>query len=148
AARDQYCERIFTSRLYYHLGEDCQKALSRAAVYAVPMNLEGLAAVAGSTIARTKEFTAAWRDYGLAYPDRERQPSELWSIYGLLRGWLLAPERIIDEERRSAHRAAGDFLRDLESANHEKEIGLSWVDCLLESRSHYLDAEECEAARL
>ena len=147
AARDQYCERIFTSRLYYHLGEDCRRALSRVAVYSVPVNLGGLAAVAGSTVDRLKEFTTAWRDYGLAYSDRERGPSELWSIYALLRGWLLAPDRISHEERISAHRAAGKFLRDLDEADREREIGLSWVDCLLESRSQFLAADECEAAR-
>ncbi|HKV38055.1 MAG TPA: CHAT domain-containing protein, partial [Blastocatellia bacterium] len=147
AARDRYCEEVFTSRLYHHLPEDSRKALTRAAVYAVPVSPEGLAAAAGATVEHVRQFAGGWRDYGLAYPDRERGPSELWSVYGLLRGWLLAPERITDEERKLAHHAAGNWLRDLESAHQQSELGLSWVDCLLETRSQFLAAGDCEAAR-
>jgi tetratricopeptide (TPR) repeat protein len=71
----------------------------------------------------------------------------LWQVYRLLRGWLLAPERLDPAERRAAHRAAGDFLRDLVQQKRQGELGLSWVDCLLEARGQYLAAGDWGPAR-
>jgi CHAT domain-containing protein/AAA ATPase-like protein len=47
AARDAYCETIFTERLYGRLPPEAQRVLSQAAVYGLAVTLEGLAAVAG-----------------------------------------------------------------------------------------------------
>jgi tetratricopeptide (TPR) repeat protein len=146
-ARDRYCEEIFTARLYGYLGPDSQRALSRAAVYGVPINFAGLEAVTGLSADALRGFARQWQDYSLAHPEQERADGGLWTVYGLLRGWLLAPERMNPEERRAAHLAAGDFLRDLEGQDREGELGLSWGDCLLEARGQYLAAEENEQAR-
>jgi hypothetical protein len=141
--RDRYCERIFTARLYSYLSLESQRALSRAAVYGVAVNLAGLAAVTGEPMERLRDFTRQWQDYAFAYP--ERAAGELWTVYGLLTGWLL--ERLSPDERRAAHHAAGDFLRDLERHDREGELCLSWVDCLLEARAKYLMAGDYEQAR-
>jgi tetratricopeptide (TPR) repeat protein len=141
-ARDRYCEEIFTARLYGYLSPDSQRALSQAAVYGVPVNFAGLEAVTGLPADTLRGFAREWQDYALAYPD-----ARLWRVYGLLRGWLLAPRRLAPDERRVAHLAAGDFLRDLEGQDREGELGLSWADCLLEARAQYLAAEDREKAR-
>ena len=65
-------------------------------------------------------------------------------IYGLLRGWLLA--KLSPEELKKTHKAAGDFLVEMDRQNRPDDLGLSWVDCLMEARSQYLDAEEYELA--
>jgi len=72
---------------------------------------------------------------------------ELWTVYGLLRGWLLAPERLPAEERRAAHQAAGDYLERVNKEDREGELGLGWVACLLEARAQYLAAGALEPAR-
>ena len=141
---DKYCEDIFTSQLYGYLSPESQKALSRAAVYGVAVNLEGLAAVTGEAAENLRVFVREWQNHAFAYPDAERV-AELWAVYGLLRSWLLA--QLSSEERKAAHKAAGDFLSDLVQQKRMAELGLSSVGCLQEGRSRYLQAEDYEQAR-
>lgn len=145
--REEYCQRIFTARLFSYLSEDSQRALCRAAVFGIPVNLAGLAAVSGESLTRLREFTRQWQDYALAFPEREKGDSELWAVYGLLRGWMLAAEQLPEADRLAAHKEAGDFLRDGIEQDREKELGLSWVECLAEAREHYLAAGKYLDAR-
>jgi tetratricopeptide (TPR) repeat protein len=144
-AQEEYFQAIFTPTLYGYLGPESQKALSRAAVYGVPVNLDGLAAVTGEPQEKLSHFARDWQNRAFAYPDSERETEELWMVYGLLRVWLLG--RLSLEDRKTAHRAAGDFLRDLESQDKEGDLGLSWVDCLQEARAQYLQSGDYEQAR-
>ena len=82
-ARDRYCEKIFTARLYSHLSLDSQLALSRSAVYGTPVNMAGLVAVTGEPVEKLNRFTREWQAYALAYPKREQAASELYiAFYG------------------------------------------------------------------
>jgi CHAT domain/AAA ATPase domain len=144
AARDAYCETIFTERLYGRLPPETQRMLSQAAVYGLPVTLEGLAAVAGTPVAAVREAAEQWRALALVHGDASGG-RDLWSVYGMLRGWLLA--RLSAEERRAAHVAAGDFLVELNRQDREGELGVSWVVCLLEARAQYLAAGVLEKAR-
>ncbi|MCI0489842.1 MAG: CHAT domain-containing protein [Blastocatellia bacterium] len=146
-ARDRYCEAIFTARLYGYLGSDSQRALSRAAVYGVAVNVKGIAAVTGETEERVRKFIREWEDYALAYREKEKGSADLWTGYGLLRGWLLSEERLSEEERLAAHKSAGDFLRGTVNEKRQDELELSWVDCLIEARSQYIWAGDYEQAR-
>ena len=56
-ARDKYCEDIFTSRLFGYLKSDSQKALCRAAVYGIPVNLSGMKAVSYEPVEKLQRFT-------------------------------------------------------------------------------------------
>ena len=145
--RDRYCEDIFTARLYGYLSAESQRALSRAAVYGVAVNPEGLAAVTGASLDEVRGFIREWQNYALAYPDTERGTGDLWSVYGLLRGWLLSPPRLSVEERREAHRAAGNFLSKVEEQEREGELGMNGIECLTEARAQYIDAGEFALAR-
>ncbi len=143
--RDKYFADIFTERLYGYLSPESQKALCRSAVYGVPVTLEGLAAVAGEPLDRVQAFARSWQDRAFAYQETGKSKEPLWIVYGLLRGWLLA--KLSPEERKNAHKAAGDFLVEMDRQDRESELGLSWVDCLMEARSQYLQAKELELAR-
>ncbi len=145
--RDRYCEQIFTARLYDLLPPAARRALSRAAVFAVPVNREGLAAVTGAAEKDVGDFTRQWRDHALAHADGAGGVEERWTVYGLLRGWLTAPERLPPQEFREAHRAAGDFLHELVKQDREGDLGLSDMACEMEARAHYLAAEDLERAR-
>jgi tetratricopeptide (TPR) repeat protein len=146
--RDRYCEQIFAGRLYSYLSVESCRALSRAAVYGVAVNLDGLRAVSGEEIDRLVGMTREWREYALAYAEVPRGlVSELWTVYGVLRGWLLAEERINIQDRNEAHRAAGDFLVQVESDDREMELGLSTLECLQEARNQYLAADDYPQAR-
>jgi tetratricopeptide (TPR) repeat protein len=145
--RDSYLETIITARLFSYLPEPSQAALCRAAVYNVAVNMESLAAVTQTTTFDAQGFVAQWHEQAFAYPDRDRAGGELWAIHGLLRGWLLSPERLGENQRWAAHQAAGTYLRDLEAGDREAELGLSWIDCLLEARRQFLAAGENKAAR-
>ena len=145
--REDYFDNIFTSRLYSYLSPESQKALSRAAVYNVPVDLQGLEEVTGEPADRLAGFVSEWQDRAFLYSDKERGAGagELWRVYGLLRGWLI--DRLQDQDRKAAHKAAGDFLTELTQQNKEGSLGLNWVDCLQEARAQYLQAEEYEQAR-
>ncbi|HUS76040.1 MAG TPA: tetratricopeptide repeat protein, partial [Methanothrix sp.] len=143
--RDEYVGGIFIERLFGYLSPESQKALSRAAVYGVAVNLEGLAAVAGVPLNDAGAFARSWQDRALAYQVTDKSWEYLWIVYGLLRGWLL--DRLSADERKGAHKAAGDFLVELEKQNLEGMLGLSCVDCLMEARSQYLHSMSFEPAR-
>ncbi len=143
--RDEYFGDIFTERLYGYLTPESQKALCRSAVYGVPVTLEGLAAASVETLDSMRAFAGSWQDRAFAYLERGRSEEPLWIVYGLLRGWLL--EKLSLEERKDAHKAAGDFLVEMDRQDRESELGLSWVDCVMEARSQYLQANELELAR-
>jgi tetratricopeptide (TPR) repeat protein len=143
-ARDAYCETIFTGRLYGRLPAEAQRMLSQAAVYGLAVTLEGLAAVAGTPVAALREAAEQWRALALVHVD-PGGGRELWSVYGMLRGWLLA--RLDGDGQRAAHVAAGDFLVEQNQQDREGELGVSWVVCLLEARAQYLAAGALDQAR-
>ena len=143
--RDKYFGDIFTERLYDYLSPESQKALCRSAVYGVTVSVEGLAAVAGAPVDEVRAFARSWQDRAFAYQEIGKSKEPLWIVYGLLRGWLLA--KLSPEERTAAHKAAGDFLIEMDRQNRLGELGLSWADCLMEARSQYLQAKEIVPAR-
>jgi tetratricopeptide (TPR) repeat protein len=145
--RDEYCEAIFTGRLYGYLSEDSRRALSRAAVYGIAVTVEGIAATAGIAVGEAKGFLRQWQDYALAYQERESGKDDLWSVYGLLRGWLLSPKRLNAEDKLAAHQAAGDFLREIVNQKRNVELGLNWIECFTEARAQYLEAKDYQQAR-
>ena len=140
--RDQYFQDIITERLYSYLSPESQKALSQAAVFAVPVILEGFSAVSGVPQESMSALAGEWADRAFAYRNPERP---IWTVYGLLRPWLLS--KLSAEERKQAHRAAGDFLMKMRRERSLSEIGLSWADCLMEARSQYLQAGALDLAR-
>ena len=143
--RDKYFGDIFTERLYNYLSPESQKALCRSAVYGVPVTLEGLTAVARAPPDDMRAFARSWQDRAFSYQETEKSKEPLWIVYGLLRVWLLG--KVSPEERKDARKLAGDFLVEMERQGRESELGLSWVDCLMEARSQFLQANEFEFAR-
>ena len=124
--QDKYFGDIFTERLYGYLSPESQKALCRAAVYGVPVTLEGLAAVAGESLDRVQAFARSWQDRAFAYQETGKSKEPLWMIYGLLRGWLLA--KLSPEERKDAHKAAGDFLVEMDRQDRMRSLGFhGWI---------------------
>ncbi len=146
--RDEYCERIFASRLYGNLSTRSRRALSCAALYNIPVNLAALAAVTGESLELVRKFTHEWQDFALAYPERNVPGLELWTCYGLLRSWLVDPERLPVKERYAAQHAAGEFLMELEHSDRERELGIFWVNCLIEARTQFLASMNYEDAAL
>jgi tetratricopeptide (TPR) repeat protein len=146
AARDTYCETIFAGRLYGRLSGSAQQMLSRAAVFRAAVTIDGLAAVTGMGTAAVREMLGQWRALALAHVDTSGG-RDLWSIYGMLRNWLLSPERLSAEARKAAHLAAGNFLVEMNREHRQGELGMSWVVCLLEARTQYLAAGALDKAR-
>jgi hypothetical protein len=144
AARDAYCETIFTERLYGRLPPEAQRMLSQAAVYGLAVTTEGLAVVSGAAVAAVRAAAEQCRTFALMQLDTSAG-RELWAVYGMLRGWLLA--RLNAEGQRAAHVAAGDFLVELNDKDRERELGVSSVVCLLEARAQYLAAHALDKAR-
>ncbi len=140
--RDKYFQEIITERLYSYLSFESQKALSRSAVFSVPVILEGFSAASGVPQESISAQAREWADRAFAYRNPERQT---WTVYGLLRAWLLS--KLSAEERKKAHKSAGDFLMKMVQQERLGEIGLTWPDCLMEARSQYLQAGALDQAR-
>jgi tetratricopeptide (TPR) repeat protein len=145
--RQHFWERVFIARLFGYLSPEAQEALCLAAVYDLPVNMAGVAAVSGQPIERLKGIVREWHNYALAYPERELSTSDLWIVYAVLRSWLLAPERISPDARRDAHRAAGDFLWSLVKRRQVADLGLAVLETAVAARAQYLAAGEWETAR-
>ncbi len=140
--RDQYFQDIITERLYSYLSPESQGALCRAAVFTVPVNLEGFSVVSGVGQESISSLAGEWADRAFAYRNPERPT---WTVYGLLRPWLLS--KLSHEVRKKSHKAAGDFLMKIEKDDRLSEIALSRPDCLMEARSQYLQGEALDQAR-
>jgi len=147
-ARDRYCEWIVAGRLYDALGPRARRALSHAAVVGVPVPLDGLAAVSGMEGGEMAAIAREWQDYALAYREGDGDERERWAIYGVLRSWLLAPDRLPEDERRSAHRAAGEYLESMVDGGRRRDLGLSWSEVMLEMRAQYRAAGAHDQARI
>jgi tetratricopeptide (TPR) repeat protein len=124
-----------TTKLALRLSAASGRALSLAAVYAVAMSQEGLAAVSGLTEEQAAVNAREWQNLSLASPT-----GKLWSVPSILRPPLLAT--LNSEEQRAAEKAAGKFLGELAKAGRSSELGLSRLDVLLEARGHLLAAHD------
>jgi len=147
-ARDCYCERIVAGRLYDALGLRARRALSRVAVIGLPVTLNGLAFVSGMGADEMIAIAREWQDYALAYREGDGADGERWALYGVLRGWLLAPDRLPEDERRAAHRAAGEYLEDIVGGSHWRDLGVAWSQVMLETRAQYRAAGAHDRARI
>ncbi len=142
---DQRVEQIeaLAARLYAQLSSQAQQALCRAAIYETPVSPDALAAVCHTSIEEARLFIQQWRAQALIV----EVGSDLWAVPRWLRYWLRAPERLSGEERTVAHQDAARLLCQLEQQSQEQTLGLSWLDCLLEARIHYLEAGNVAEAR-
>ncbi|HWQ63055.1 MAG TPA: tetratricopeptide repeat protein [Methanospirillum sp.] len=145
--RDTYYDSLVLSRLYKHLESDASRVtLCQSAVYSIAIPPEVIAAVTSLPVRTIKRYIQEWQNRAFIFTDHELGVDNLWAVYGMLRPWLL--DHLGDDERVSACNTAGDFLWDLEKDDREKYLGISWISCLLEARSLFLQAEELEKARL
>jgi tetratricopeptide (TPR) repeat protein len=128
-----FCNEI-TSRLYGSLSPESRASLSRAAVYGVPINPNGLEAIAGELRERIKGLSEEWTKKALAF----QEDNGLLVIRKELRVWLT--EKLSKEEAKQAHEAAGDFLYIIVKGKKYKELGLTNLECSLEARAHFLAA--------
>ena len=133
------CDEI-TSRLYGSLNPDSRASLSRATVYGVPINPDGLGAVTREPQERIEDLSEEWTKKALAF----RGDNGLLVIRKELRAWLT--EKLSKAEAQQAHEAAGDFLDITAKGKYCKELGLTNLECWLESRAHFLAAGVLEKA--
>ena len=138
-ASGSFCDEI-TSRLYSSLSPDSRASLSSAAVYGVPINLDGLEAVTREPRERIKGLSEEWTKKALAF----QGDNGLLVIRKELRFWLT--EQLSKEEAKQAHEAAGDFLDMAVKGKTCKELGLTKLECSLEARAHFLAAGVLEKA--
>jgi len=134
------CEEVLekTSAL---LSSKSRSALCMAAVFGIAVNPAALAAVSGIQVEEVTEFVCDWMQLKLVY-----QAGELWAVPSYIRDKLLA--FLKPEERRSAQKAAGEFLRVLAEEGKAAEIGLSRLDLMLEARGHFIASDDLLAARV
>ncbi|NYT01555.1 MAG: tetratricopeptide repeat protein [Methanosarcinales archaeon] len=171
--RERLFREIFLSRLYKGLRPAAQEGLRRAALYDLPLCAPAVQALLGQEAgeaggakesgeaSREPEGVEAegveaegmkaegldaegmmeeWQAAGLC---TSLDHGELFAVYRHLRPWLL--ERLNPVERIQAHRRAGDFLESAARSGHQA-LGLSRLECLLASRTQYLEARDLEKA--
>jgi tetratricopeptide (TPR) repeat protein len=132
------------SFLFCSLSQACGQALSRSAVYSIAMNIKGLAAVSGEPEDKIVDFVQEWTNLSLAFQPRP----DLYAISPSVRAWLLNQLKKLNPDWLiEAHKDAGNHLRILAAEGHADMIGLSRLDCFLESRGHYLSCGDFDKAR-
>jgi len=144
--RNEYFEKIITTRLYNDMQPQERKALSRFAVYGISVNLDALVSVCAESREALSRFIASWQERAFVYLDAGRTGSgQLWTIYGLMRGWLM--EQLTSEEKKHAHMDAGDFLWDLNQKDKGRSLNLDPIAMLYEIRAQYMLACNFDRAR-
>lgn len=128
------------AKLRASLSQASRKALSRAAVYDIAMSPAGFAAVAEVQVETALNNAILWQNLSLAYG-----VGKLWALPSTARDRLLSG--LSPDERRHAHKLAGDFLRDMGESGRYAELQLSRLDCLMEARGQYLEAGDLDDAR-
>lgn len=145
--RDEYVEDLFVRQLYAAIEPpEARTALSRAAVYTIPMTAEGYAAAADADEADVRDWLDAWRRCTFVAPVEigDGDP-ERWVIPMLLRPWLV--EQIDEIKRRNAHEAAGTFLGEMIEAERTAELELNPLEAGAEAQIQNLEAGRHEEAR-
>jgi tetratricopeptide (TPR) repeat protein len=131
-----------SSMLFASLDPISQKLLCNAAVYSIPININGLEYEAlGPYFAERADLvigTAAeeWNRKALASKIRSDYSTDKIAIRKKLRIWLM--DRMSDEEKGIAHEAAGDFYQKALLDKSCSDLEISSFECSLEARSHYL----------
>jgi len=131
----------FASLLYSSLPKISQGAISRIAVYEVPLSQDAVSAVVGRPGDGLLSMIEAWKSRGLVFG----LGSGLMALDSHKRSWLLS--RLEKDQIAVAQRDAGDFLRALAEQRRSRELGLSRLECMLEARGHYLASGDVERAR-
>jgi len=144
--REEYLQSLFVDQLYGTIEPpEAWEALSRAAVYTIPMTAEGYAAAADVDEEAVRDWLDAWRRRTFVAPvETDDADTERWVVPTLLRAWLL--EQIDEGERREADQAAGDFLEEVRAEDRWPELGISPLEIALKARSRYLDADQFDEA--
>ncbi len=146
--RDNYIEEIFLRRLYELLEPEASRtALCRAAVYTIPMTIEGYAAAAGADETDVREWIDEWQRRTFVTPvDGDDAAPDRWTVPTLLRTWLL--QQVSEDKRTEAHQAAGEWLVEVYDADREEShLGLHFLEVDLEARSRFLQSGEFERAQ-
>jgi tetratricopeptide (TPR) repeat protein len=141
------CDAIF-SGLSSRLSPESRLALARASVYGLAVSSAAIAAAAAVSRERAQEFLQEWQEASLAYSvDGQFGPQtvELWAVPKAARAQFFA--MLSEDEQQRAHRAAGEFLRDLAESGCAFELGLTRLDALLEARGQNLAGADLKAAR-
>ncbi len=146
-ARQHYCEQIMIPRLYGLLASAAQSLASRLAVSELPLPADGLARVAelSEVEAVTAAETAA--NYGIVQVFAEPGKPTLYHVPGLIRTWLMAPERFSEEAHKAVDASLAKFWKESLESNRANELQVS-IDMGLHScRTHAGQAGRIEEFR-
>jgi tetratricopeptide (TPR) repeat protein/nucleoside-triphosphatase THEP1 len=141
AKRDAYLKQIFVRRLYQYIQPtEARTALSRAAVYTIPMTAEGFAAAAGVDESDVQGWIDEWQRRTFVTPVESQDGApDRWTVPTLLRPWLL--QQLREEQQTDAHQAAGEWLRSARSKiDGDRVMDSQYLERLLEERHHFLQA--------
>jgi len=134
------CSQIFAD-LYRRQSPEEQAALIGFAVHETAITADVLAESLGIASDKAQSMLLRWKDLYLA---NQIDPGR-WIVPQAFRSWLL--DLTSSQDRIKAHRAAGAALRNLAEAGRSRELKLSRLDVLMESRGQYLQCPDLEAAR-
>ena len=134
--RQAYFADIFLPQLYDALAPEHRTALSRVAVTAVPLPLDGIAMVAGLDELAAEEALRQWLTRALIQRFGEADETPLFAVYPLQRSFLTAEAHLDDTARTEAHRAAAAFLQAAFEEDREDELRLHFMEELLACRYH------------
>jgi hypothetical protein len=134
---NQFCTLICLDRLYARLTEPTQQMLSRAAVSSGQISPEGLAAITMASTEDLPEMLDTAYSWSMIHSARG-DDAKLWSVYGTVRAWLRSNGKSSVDDRRQSHRALAEYLSEIVSQHREAEWGSTELECLMQSRSHFL----------
>jgi tetratricopeptide (TPR) repeat protein len=121
-ARETYLQRVQITRLYKALPSASRAVVCRVAVSELPLSQDAIDSLVGDHSENVERGLEEGVSLGLLQRLEEAPLPPLYQVPGLLRRWLLAPERLSEEDARAAHQKLAAFWRSSYETDREQEL--------------------------
>ena len=145
--QQRYFSDLFLPQLYEALPPPHRLALSRLALLDVPIPLDGVASVTGSSVADARDAAIQWLGLGLVQRFAEPDEVPLFGVYPLQREFLTQLARLPEASARAAHGAAAAFFQESFEKAREEDLRLPLAVQLWACMQHANAAGDTEGRR-
>jgi tetratricopeptide (TPR) repeat protein/Mrp family chromosome partitioning ATPase len=132
SSRDEYFHRIVVPRLWNARSPGARDLASRLALSELPLPADAVAAFADEPAAALLECSR----YGIVSELPGTNLPTLYAVPGLLRPWMIAPERLDAEAARATHRHLANFWKVCLESDRAREFRVGVDTELSACREH------------
>ncbi|MBF0620326.1 MAG: tetratricopeptide repeat protein [Magnetococcales bacterium] len=148
-SRDERLEVIKTlvmKPLFDRLDPLARKALSKIAVFDIPVCAEAMGQVSDMDRDTILGWIPKWQGGGWIHPKKPSDNARHWTVRPFVKHFLTDADNLTEDENVAAHKAAGDFLITTIEEERDIQRGHYWGDLMISARNHYLTGKAFASA--